>query len=201
MDSTLSYTQAKQREIIDLIQRLVECESPSDAPAAVKRVVDLVADAAAGMGGARIYPGGRFGPHLRIEFDLLGGGRRAARASKREQTGQVLALGHSDTVYPLGTLATMPFRASDGRLWGPGVLDMKAGIAFFLFAMRALRELDAPVSRKVVLLLNSDEEVGSESSRPLTEMEARASEAVLDRKSTRLNSSHQLISYAVFCLK
>jgi glutamate carboxypeptidase len=73
----------------------------------------------------------------------------------------------------------MPFRQKNGRLWGPGVLDMKAGIAFFLFAIRTLRELDVPVSRRVILQLNSDEEVGSESSRPLTEAAARGSAAVL----------------------
>jgi glutamate carboxypeptidase len=73
----------------------------------------------------------------------------------------------------------MPFREVGGRLWGPGVLDMKAGIAFTIFAVRALRELDLPVRRHVLLQLNSDEEVGSESSRPLTEQEARRSVAVL----------------------
>jgi glutamate carboxypeptidase len=73
----------------------------------------------------------------------------------------------------------MPFRKAEGRLWGPGVLDMKGAIAFFVFAMRALRELDEPVARRVVLQLNSDEEVGSESSRPLTEKAAGNSVAVL----------------------
>ncbi|HEU0139171.1 MAG TPA: M20 family metallopeptidase, partial [Bryobacteraceae bacterium] len=105
----------------------------------------------------------------RIEFRLPG----------RRKTKQLLLLGHSDTVWPLGTLARMPFRERDGRLWGPGVLDMKSGIAFAIQAARALRELDIPVSRRVVLLLNADEEVGSDSSRPLTEREARRSAAVL----------------------
>ncbi len=73
----------------------------------------------------------------------------------------------------------MPFRQAQGRLWGPGVFDMKAGLAFFTFAMRALRERDISVARKVVLQVNSDEEVGSASSRALTEDAARASAAVL----------------------
>ena len=81
----------------------------------------------------------------------------------RKKSGQVMALGHSDTVWPVGTLRTMPFREADGRLWGPGVLDMKAGIVFFIFAVRALRELEIPAGSKVLLQLNSDEEVGSES--------------------------------------
>ena len=73
----------------------------------------------------------------------------------------------------------MPFRQAEGRLWGPGVLDMKAGIAFFIFAARSLRELDIPVASRVVLQVNSDEEVGSESSRALTEKNAAKSKAVL----------------------
>ena len=113
----------------------------------------------------RIYPG----KHLRCEFQLPG---------SRKQ-GQILALGHSDTVWPLGTLKTMPFRQARGRLWGPGVLDMKAGLVFFAFAMRILRELDVPVRRKVILQVNADEEVGSPSSRLLTEAVARQSAAVL----------------------
>lgn len=169
MDSILSYARAKQREIVSLIGRLVECESPSDEPAAVRRLVEMIAGEVSEFARVKTFAGGRFGPHLRAEFSLPG----------RRKTGQVLALGHSDTVYPLGALRAMPFRESDGRLWGPGVLDMKAGIAFFVYAMRALRELDVPVARRVVLLLNSDEEVGSESSRPLTEREACASGAVL----------------------
>ena len=113
--------------------------------------------------------GGEYGPHLLCEFNLPG---------SRKQ-GQILALGHSDTVYPIGTLERMPFREKNGRLWGPGVFDMKGGIAMFVYAMRALKELDIPVARKVVLQLNSDEEIGSPSSRDLTEKEARRSVAVL----------------------
>ena len=73
----------------------------------------------------------------------------------------------------------MPFREESGRLWGPGVLDMKAGIAFFISAMRALRDLEVPVNRTVVLQVNSDEEMGSEGSRELTEEAARRSDFVL----------------------
>jgi glutamate carboxypeptidase len=88
-------------------------------------------------------------------------------------------LGHSDTVWPMGTLRSMPFRQEKARLWGPGVLDMKSGLAFFVFAIRALRELGIPVSKKVVLQLNADEEVGSRTSRTLTEAAAKRSDLVL----------------------
>ena len=169
MNRILSLAQAKQSGIIQLIRELVECESPSDDPAAVNRFVDLVVSKVAGDAKVRTFPGGRFGRHLRCEFNLPG----------RRKEGQILALGHADTVWAMGTLANMPFRQAKGRLWGPGVLDMKSGIAFFIFAMRVLRELDIPVRSKVVLQLNSDEEVGSDSSRSLTEEAARKSVAVL----------------------
>jgi glutamate carboxypeptidase len=169
MDSILRYARQKQKEIIALIAALVECESPSDHPPSVNRFADLMAAHVRDIGRIRTYPNERFGKHLRCEFALPG----------TKKSGQILALGHSDTVWPLGTLRSMPFRESRGRLWGPGVLDMKAGMAFFIFAVRALRDLDVPVARKVVLQVNSDEEVHSTSSRPLTEEAARRSVAVL----------------------
>ena len=169
MDPILSYTQARTSDIAALIRRFVECESPSDDPAAVNRFVELVSDTAAPFSSVKTAAGGRFGKHLLCEMKLPG----------PRKSGQILALGHSDTVWPLGTLRSMPFREAEGRLWGPGALDMKAGIAFFLFAVQALRELDIAVPGKVLLQLNSDEEVGSPSSRPLTEKNAARSKAVL----------------------
>ena len=169
VDPLLRFAQSKQNEIIACVREFVECESPTGDIAAVNRFVDLIAAKAKDIGRVRTYAGGRFGRHLRCEFTLAGG----------KKTGQILALGHSDTVWPVGTLKEMPFRRGKGRLWGPGVLDMKSGIAFFLFAMRALRELDRPVRRRVILQVNSDEEVGSESSRRLTEEAAARSVAVL----------------------
>src|SRR5258708_2931740 len=154
MQSYPAFADTHQREIIALIRELVECESPSFDAAAVNRFVDLIGDKLAGFGKVKTLPGGRFGKNLRCEFTLPG----------RKKDGQLLALGHSDTVWSLGTLQQMPFREADGRLWGPGVLDMKSGIVFFLFALRALVEIDRPVRRRVVLHLNCDEEVGSETS-------------------------------------
>ena len=169
MDSFLRYAREKQKDIITLIREFIECESPSDYAPGVNRFVDLMAARIRDIARIRTYPGGEFGKHLRCEFRLPGG----------KKDGQILALGHSDTVWPLGTIRSMPFRQARGRLWGPGVLDMKAGLAFFIFAMRALRDLDTPVARRVLLQVNSDEEVRSVSSRALTEEAARASAAVL----------------------
>ena len=166
----LDWAKNNQRRIIGMIQEMVEIESPSDHPASVNRFVDWMAGQLNGAAKIKIVKGGpHYGNHMLAEFILPG----------RKKSGQITALGHSDTVWPLGTLKTMPFREADGRLWGPGVLDMKAGIAFFVAAMRALRELDVPVNHKVVLQMNSEEEVGSHSSRALTEQQARQSMAVL----------------------
>jgi glutamate carboxypeptidase len=169
VDPILSHIRASQHAIVALIRQFVECESPSDNAAAVNRFVELIADAVAPFARAKTVSGGKFGKHLVCEMQLHGGGKR----------GQILALAHSDTVWPMGTLRSMPFRQADGRLWGPGVLDMKAGIAFFIFAVKALRELDIAVPHKVALQINSDEEVGSESSRALTEKNAARSQSVL----------------------
>ena len=169
MDPILSHIRDGQDATVALIRQFVECESPSDNAAAVNRFVELIADTVAPFARVKTVSGGTFGKHLVCEVQLPGGRKR----------GQILALAHSDTVWPMGTLRSMPFRQADGRLWGPGVLDMKAGIAFFIFAVQALRELDIAVPHKVALQVNSDEEVGSESSRALTEKNAARSQSVL----------------------
>ena len=169
MDSLLSYAVSKQPEIVAFLRELVECESPSGDAAAMARFVGLFAARTSDIGRMRTFKAGAFGRHFRVEFKLPG----------RRKEGQILALGHADTVWPIGTLSAMPWREADGRLWGPGVLDMKAGLAFFVFAMRGLRDLDIPVPQKVVLQVVADEEVGSESSRALTEEVAKQSRFVL----------------------
>ena len=111
-DPILQWTQSKQKEIVAFLRELVECESPSDDPAAISRFTELFADRVSDLGKIRIHKGGKQGPHLQCEFTLPG----------RKKLGQILALGHSDTVYPLGTLANMPFRETKGRrckgAWG-----------------------------------------------------------------------------------
>lgn len=170
MDRLLDWAQSQQNALISFLRKLVECESPSDDPTAVARFVELFADDVSGIARVKRIAGrGGRGPHLLCEFDSPG----------RKKTGRILGLGHSDTVWPMGTLATMPWREEAGRLWGPGVLDMKSGLAFFAFAVRALRDLDIPAPRKLALLIVSDEEVGSHTSRALTEAEAKKSSAVL----------------------
>ena len=164
MHPFLAFAEAKQPAIVAFIRELARCESPSDQPQAVNRCVQLLADRLEGAASMKMLPGGRFGPHLRAEFKLTGA---------QSGAGKILLLAHSDTVWPLGTLAQMPLREEQGRLWGPGVLDMKSGIAFFVFAIHTLRMLEVPVKRQILFQVNSDEEMGSESSRKFTEEAAR----------------------------
>lgn len=166
MDSTLSHIRLKQNQLVSFLKEMVECESPSDSPESIRRCNDLIATHVSDIAKVK-----RIRNHILIEFHRLGG--------RKKKDGQILGLGHSDTVWPLGTLKSMPWREQDGRLWGPGVLDMKAGLAFFIYAVRELIENDIPVSRKVVLQINADEETGSDDSRALTEAEALKSVAVL----------------------
>jgi glutamate carboxypeptidase len=164
----LEYFERRREHIVQTIRQLVEIESPSDNKAAVDRLSALLAAKFAALGGrAKFHKSTPYGDHLQVDF----AGGNAAQP--------VLLLGHSDTVYPLGTLATMPYRVADGRIWGPGVLDMKSGIALMLAAIDALRSVRPALPRPVTVLLVSDEEVGSASSRPLTEGLAKQSAGVL----------------------
>ena len=164
MDPLLSWAHGKRPEIIAFIRELVECESPSDAPEAIGRFFDLFANSIADTADTAIEEG-----LLMCRF----------HTDARAAAPQILALGHADTVWPLGTLETMPFREDGARLYGPGVLDMKAGLAFFVFAMRALRDLGIRVADRVLLQINPDEETGSRASRSITEASAKSSAAVL----------------------
>lgn len=170
----LAYFAARRDAIVSTIRQLVESESPSDNKAAVDRLAEIVADKFAQLGGGiRIHKASDFGNHLQVDF----GGRSAK---------PVLLLGHYDTVYPLGTLAHMPCAVSGDKLTGPGVLDMKSGIALMLHAISGLQEWHSrdkdkqtALPRPVTVLLVSDEEVGSDSSRPITESLAKKAAAVL----------------------
>ncbi len=157
----------RQDEMLATLRELVELESPSGDKAAVDRLGQTLAARFTALGGkVTRHRGGRFGDHLQADF------RGAAGPP-------VLLLGHFDTVWDLGTLKKMPFRLDRGRAWGPGALDMKCGIVMMMFALDMLQTLHHRLPRPVTVLLNTDEEVGSETSRPVTEKLARRSAAVL----------------------
>ncbi|MBI3644527.1 MAG: M20 family metallopeptidase [Acidobacteriales bacterium] len=164
----LAFFNQRSAEIVATVRELVEIESPSDHKAAVDRMGAVVAAKFAALGGAvRFHPASNFGDHLQVDFAGSAAGK------------PVLLLGHYDTVYPLGTLASMPCRLVDGKLTGPGVLDMKSGIALMLHALAALKEWHGQLPRPLTVLLVSDEEVGSDSSRAITESLAKKATAVL----------------------
>jgi glutamate carboxypeptidase len=169
MRALLAGARRKESALVDLIRQLVLAESPSDDKAAVDACVALVSGHAKALGGrVKLHRQRGFGDVLEARF---GPRTKAARA------GRILLLGHLDTVWPLGTLKAMPFRQAEGRLWGPGTLDMKAGAAMALTAIEMLTEAGM-LEREIVLLLNSEEEVGSPVSRPVTERLAQECAAV-----------------------
>jgi len=160
----------REREMLGLLERFVECESPSHDKAAVDRLGRIVASEWRKRGAkVRVLRQATRGDHVRAEVFL----------GKGSPAGQIMVLGHIDTVYPLGTTRKMPFRVSGGRAWGPGTFDMKGGIVLALAAVDALRAVGVEPGKRIVFLWTSDEEIGSETSRAMIENEARRSDAVL----------------------
>ena len=166
----LRYFEELRGQIVETIRELVEIESPSDDKRAVDGISAFLAAKFEALGGrTRFHRSNDFGDSLQIDFD----GPASAKSKP------VLLLGHYDTVYPLGTLADMPCKLENGRLLGPGVLDMKSGIALMLHAVAALQAWHGALPRPVTVFLVSDEEIGSRSSRKITEALARESAGVL----------------------
>ena len=165
----LTGARRKQASLIAFTRQLVQAESPSDDKSAVDACLAIAAERGKQLGArVKLHRQRILGNVLELRF---------GRPKPKDAAKPILLLGHLDTAWPLGTLQTMPSRLSAGRLWGPGTLDMKAGVAMALAATRALAQLG--ISRPITLLLNPDEEVGSPASRPITERLALASQAVL----------------------
>jgi len=160
MRALLAGARRKQTGTIELIKSLVRLESPTGEKAAVDACVRLAAEWARTLGGrVKLHRQRSFGDLLEARF---------GPKSKTGTVGRAMLLGHLDTVWPMGTLKSMPCKVKDGRLCGPGTLDMKAGVAMAFAAVEMLTEANL-LKREIVLLLNTDEEVGSPVSRPLTE--------------------------------
>ena len=168
-------------DIKSFLEQLVESESPSVDKAAVDRVGAIVADEARRLGAdVEIVPVKEAGNHVIARFTLS--------EAEAQGAGGILLLCHMDTVFPLGTLEKMPFRETDGKIFGPGVLDMKAGIVISLAAIEELRTSD-DLKRPVTLLCTSDEETGSLTSEALITELAQTSELVLVMESALLDGS------------
>lgn len=152
--------------VVATTEALVRLESPTQDKAAANRCANEVADRLAAIGGrVQRLPRAEAGDHLLAEF---GCGTR-----------QVLLLGHYDTVWDVGALANRPLRHEDGRLYGPGVYDMKAGLAIGMLALRAIAMCGSAWPGRITFLVTSDEETGSATSRSVIGDEALRSEAVL----------------------
>ena len=160
------FCRAERQWVLETAEALVAIESPTTDKTAVDRCGVELASRLEAIGGrvTRLARAER-GNHLLAEFGC--------------GASQILLLGHLDTVWPVGQLERMPLARSNGRLHGPGVFDMKAGIAIAMLATRALLEGGPALSHRIVMLWTTDEEIGSESSRAAIEEEAARSAAVL----------------------
>lgn len=161
-----TFVRAHEAWLHEVIDALVSIESPTDDKAAVDRCGAEFRRRAAAIGmRVRVEPRPSAGDHSVVE---IGHGRP-----------RILLVGHVDTVWPHGQIARMPLERADGRLAGPGTLDMKVGVSMGLLATRAVFETEPPATGTIAMLVTSDEETGSGTSRALIEAEALASDAVL----------------------
>jgi glutamate carboxypeptidase len=166
LQAILHSVETKSEWMRNNLRDLVCQESPSEDRLGVNSANAMVEHLAHDLSGRiKRHKQKDFGDILELRF-----------GSSRPPRKPILLLGHLDTVWPLGTLKTMPWREADGRYWGPGVLDMKAGVVMAMAAISTLQELK--LAKPVTLLLNSEEELGSPVSRAITERLASESEAV-----------------------
>lgn len=164
----LAHLESSKSDMVTLLGELVSLESPSDDKPAMDRFARHLAGIFRDLGArTKIIPVENGGDHLRAEFESPGA------------AGQILLLAHMDTVWAVGEITGRPFRVEGGRAYGPGAFDMKGGIVQALYAVRALRDLGSGWRRRLVFLCNSDEELGSPTSRDLIEAEAARSDYVL----------------------
>lgn len=168
----LGFLESRRSEMLSLTRALVEAESPSGDVEGSRAVVGLLADAARKIEGVtsieRIESPG-YGEHLRV----------CAFNDAHDESGTILLMGHTDTVHPRGSVRERPWREEMGRVYGPGIFDMKANCALALEVMNACARLDLMPRCPVVLLLTCDEETGSMTGRALVEEEARRARGIL----------------------
>jgi glutamate carboxypeptidase len=163
----LHLARAAELQTLARLEALVRAESPSHDKPAVDQAGTLAAEMAEALGGrTRRYRHRQYGDSLLFTF-----------GPQRSKLRPVLLLGHLDTVWPIGTLGKMPYRATKEKIVGPGVLDMKGGVAMALTAIALLLDKGA-LPQPVLLLLHGDEEIGSPASRPVTEAVAKNCRAV-----------------------
>jgi glutamate carboxypeptidase len=163
VDQVRDFINGQKEALIDLAQRLVEAESPSAHPECHDSVRRILAGAFMDVGYIVREPGIARG--VRHIF--------ARPAERRRHRGGQLLVGHFDTVWPIGTIEKRPFTVNGNTLRGPGVFDMKAGLAQVIVALRTIRELRLDPPLTPVVLINADEEIGSRTSSSYIRMLAR----------------------------
>lgn len=165
MHNIYELLEQKQGEMAAYLEEMVQRESPSKDKVLLDQLAAWISKSFEELtgGNATFIQNEAGGNHIRAEW---GTGDK-----------QLLIIGHFDTVWPKGTIKTMPFRVEEGKAYGPGVFDMKGGIIQGLFALHALKELKYVLDKRIVFLFNSDEEIGSPRSRKIIEEEAAKSEA------------------------
>ena len=150
----LHYVQDQQSAMLELLRHMVDAESPSKHPGSHRLIVSVLHEAFISLGFRVRVPRAR-GSHRHIF---------ARRSNRTKRHAAQLLLGHYDTVWPLGTTAKRPFTVDGNIVRGPGVFDMKGGIAQIVFALQAIQELDLPLPLEPLIFINSDEEIGSRTS-------------------------------------
>ena len=153
-DKVLQHAKGQREDMISLLRRMVDAESPSTSPDTHQLILSVLRDAFASLGFGSRTP--RVGNAHRHFFARRRNRKRGAKAQ--------LVVGHYDTVWPIGTTAKRPFSVDDNVIRGPGVFDMKGGLAQMIVALRSIRELDLHMPVEPVVFINSDEEIGSRTS-------------------------------------
>ena len=176
MSDIMDYLQPRFQEMVEFLQVLVECESPTDNKTATDKIAGLMMEKLREIGvEAEVFPQSSTGDHLRAEVDL----RLPEDTPPNREDGQILVLCHLDTVWSVGELARRPFRIENGKAYGPGAFDMKGGIVMGYYALKTLRELGLGMKLRTVFIFNSDEETQSHTSRDIIEVESKKSKYVL----------------------
>lgn len=165
------YFKSRQGEMVNLLKTIVSLESPSSDKIAVDKCSSVVAKEFQ-KAGAKItrYPVKEMGDFYLMEYP---------RFKPKERKDQLLILTHIDTVWPVGKIKDMPFYISGDKVFGPGVLDMKAGLVMSIFSLKAFHELNIVPPKKIAVFMNSAEEVGSEAANIMIQKLAKRSSCVL----------------------
>ena len=160
--------EAATERVLSRVQKYVEIETPSRDEQAIRHLASVIAQDLQEAGGSIALteaPG--YGAHIVASFE------------GETDDAHVVIMAHMDTVHPLGTIRTQPFAVRGERAEGPGIYDMKTGITLAVEAVHLLKRNGSKPKRPLRIVLTCDEEIGSHSSMPIIEANARTAAAVL----------------------